>query len=764
MAEGPAVRTPGLPRLSLAGSARSYSPHSDPTPCATCAVSADAMNARAPLPLLLPLAAMLTPAVATVAAVPVADGGNPLLVESTLPFQCPHFDRLRDRHFLPALEAGMREQQAEIEAIARLPAVADFDNTIVALERSGRLLHRALTTFSNLNATDASAAMQQVQQQIAPRLAEHRDAMLLDGCLWARVQAVHAAREQLALDAESAQLLARTHAHFVRAGAALADAPKARLRALNAELSTLTTRFQQNVRAATRDAALVVDSVAELDGLSASQLSAAAEAAKARGLDGKWLLTLQSTSLQPALAQLSSRALRERLYRASIGRATTGVHDNRPVIAAIVALRAERAQLLGHPHHAAWVVEDETAGTVEAVDRMLADLLPAAIASARREAAGIQALIDTQARAAGVEPFRLAPWDWQYYAERVRAAACAFDDADVRPYFEIWNVLERGVFFAAERLYGLSFRQRDDLPRYHPDIRVYDVVDRDGSALGLFIADYYARDSKQGGAWMNAYVSQSRLHGTRPVIANQLNVPKPGADEPTLLSFEEVTAMFHEFGHALHGLLSNVRYRSLAGTAVPRDFVEFPSQYNEMWARDATVLAHFARHHQTGAPLPRTLLARVLAATRFNQGQKITEYLASAVLDQRWHQLSAGRTPAANEVEHFEQQALAEAGLDLPAIAPRYRSTYFSHVFSGGYSAGYYAYLWSEVLARDTERWMQRHGGLDRANGDFLRAKILSRGRSGDVSAMFRSFHGGPSDIGPLLEHRGLQPATPAGP
>jgi len=713
------------------------------------------MNAR----LLLPVAAGL--ALSTFAPIAAAEDANPLLVESPLPLQYPPFDRIRNGHFQPAIEAGMAEERAEMQAIAGDPEAPSFDNTVVAMEKAGGLLDRALTAFSNLNATHTNAEMQKVQQAIAPKLAAHRDAIYLDAALFARVKTLYAQRETLGLDAESAQLLKRSYTQFVRAGAALDDDQKTRLRSLNEQLSSLTTQFQQNVRQATRDHALVVDRVADLDGFSPSQIAAAAEAAKARGLDGQWLITLQNTTLQPGLQQLKSRAMREKLYRASVARATEGPNDNRPVIAAIVRLRAERAKLLGYPNHAAWVLEDETAGTVEAVNRMLAELVPPAVANAKREAADIQKLIDGQQQAGGRKPFKLAPWDWPFYAEQVRAARYAFDDSEVRPYFEIWNVLEKGVFFAAEQLYGIHFKPRSDLPLYHPDTRVYDVFDRDGSVLGIFIADFYARDSKQGGAWMNAYVNQSSLFGLRPVVANQLNVPKPSEGQPTLLSFDEVTTMFHEFGHAAHGLFAASKYPSLSGTAVPRDFVEFPSQYNEMWARDPAVLANFARHHQTGAPLPKALLDKVLAAARFNQGFKTTEYLASAVLDQRWHQLPAGKTPSADGVMAFERAALKQAGLALPTIDPRYHSPFFSHVFSGGYAAGYYAYIWSDVLARDTESWMTRHGGLDRANGDFLRAKVLSRGRSAEVLGLFRSFYGADPDIGPLLEHRGLAATKP---
>jgi len=724
------------------------------------------MKSRHLLPVVtgLMLSACASPAHAEASVAGTVDAANPLMQASPLPLQFPPFDQIRNEHFLPALEAGMRDQLVEIAAIVANPQAPNFDNTLVAMEKSGVLLDRALTVFSSLNATNTNPEMQKIQQTIAPQLAAHRDAIFLNAGLYQRVLAAAATDGAKTLDPESAQLLSRTLTQFRRAGAALGEAQKARLRELNAQLSTLTTQFQQNLRQATKDAAVVVDDAAQLDGFSASQITSAAEAAKARGLDGKWLITLQNTTLQPGLQQLKNRELREKLYRASVGRAVSGATDNRPVVAEIVKLRAERAQLLGYPNHAAWVLEDETAGSTAAVNKMLAELTPPAVANARREAADIQALIDAQAKAAGRKTFKLEAWDWPYYAEQVRAQRYAFDDDAVRPYFEIGNVLEKGVFFAAEKLYGLHFKPRTDLPLYHPDTKVYEVTDRDGSLLGLFIADYYARDSKQGGAWMNSYVTQSQLFGLKPVVANHLNVPKPSEGQPTLLSFDEVTTMFHEFGHALHGLFASAKYPSLSGTSVPRDFVEYPSQFNEMWASDPTVLANYARHWQTGAALDPTLVDKLLAAGRFNQGYETTEYLASAVLDQHWHQLSAGTTPDAAGVVAFEQAALKEAGLALGPVPPRYRSPYFAHVFSGGYAAGYYAYIWSDVLARDSESWMKAHGGLDRANGDFFRAKVLSRGRSTEVLSLFRAFYGADPDPVPLLESRGLVPPRKAKP
>jgi len=473
-------------------------------------------------------------------------------------------------------------------------------------------------------------------------------------------------------------------------------------------------------------------------------------------MQGMWLITLQNTTDQPVLARLSNRELRERIYRESISRGLGGPTDNTAVIAELVRLRAERAALLGYPDHAAYQLADESAGTPEAVRDMIAQVAPAALARAHAEAADIQKLIDAQAAAAGSASFALQPWDWFYYTEKVRKERYDFDQAAVAPYFELDHVLKDGVFYAAHRLYGLNFRERHDLPVYQKDVRVFEVSDADGKPLALFLADYFARDNKQGGAWMSSYVRQSRLLERKPVVANHLNIPKPPHGQPVLLTFDEVTTMFHEFGHALHGMLSDVHYPLLSGTAVPRDFVEYPSQYNEMWAREPSVVAHYARHYQTGAPMPPELLAKVLAAQRFNQGYATTEYLEAAVLDQAWHQITVAEAPSAQQVPAFEQHALDASGLNYPPVPPRYHSTYFAHIFESGYSAGYYAYLWSEVLARDTGEWFHTHGGLTRANGDFLRTRVLSRGRSEDPQVQFRNFYGRAPDIAPLLEYRGL--------
>ena len=688
---------------------------------------------------------------------------NPFAAPSTLPFQLPPFDRIRDADYRPAFDAGMAEQLREVSAIAHSSAAPTFANTIVALERSGRLLERVETTFSNLNACNTDPQMEQIDTDMAPRLTAQRDAIHLNPALWSRVDALYNRRESLHLDPESLQLLTRYHTLFVRAGARLSDAQQARLKDLNKQISALTTRFKQNVLKATTDGAVIVEDVAELDGLSAEQVGAAAAAAAARGLTGKWLIALQNTTTQPVLAQLTNRSMRERIYRASTSRGVGGATDNTAVIAELVLLRAERATLLGFPDHAAYQIADESAGTPEAVRGMIAQVAPAALARTQAEAADLQKVIDAEATAAGKASFALQPWDWSFYAEKVRKSRYDFDQALVAPYFELDHVLEDGVFYAAHQLYGLSFRERHDLPVYQQDVRVFEVFDADGKPLALFLADYFARDNKQGGAWMASYVSQSRLLQQKPVVANHLNVPKPQPGQPVLLTFDEVTTMFHEFGHALHGMLSDVHYPLLSGTAVPRDFVEYPSQYNEMWAREPSVVAHYARHYQTGAPMPPELLAKVLAAQNFNQGYATLEYLEAALLDQAWHQITVAQAPSAQRVPAFERDALQASGLDYAPVPPRYHSTYFAHIFQGGYSAGYYAYLWSEVLARDTGQWFHTHGGLTRANGDFLRARVLSRGRSEDPQVLFRNFYGRAPEIEPLLEYRGLAGAGGGG-
>jgi peptidyl-dipeptidase Dcp len=713
-------------------------------------------NARFVADLLLATTCSLPLTMTSVASTLPAD--NPFARESALPYQLPPLDRIRNEHFAPGLEAGMAEQRKEIDAIAQNGAAPTFENTIVAMEKSGLLLTRVSATFGNLTASNTNSELEKVQTQMAPKLSAHSDAIFLDAKLFARVKKLYDQRASLGLDPESLRLLERYHTLFVRAGAQLSDADKSRLTQLNGQISTLTTEFRQTVLKGVNAGAVLVEDRAELDGMSPEQMAVAAEAAKAAGKEGKFQIALLNTTGQPPLTQLRNRALRERIYKASVGRGWGGEFDTTGLIAQIVKLRAERAALLGYANHAAYVLEDETALTPAAASGMLQQLAPPATANARKEAAEMQALIDAQEKAAGREPFRLQPWDWDFYAEQVRKSKYAFDEAQVRPYFEMDRVLRDGVLFAAQQLHGLTFRERKDLPTYQEDVRVFEVFNPDGSQLGLFLVDWYARSNKRGGAWMNSFVEQSRLLGTKPVVVNNLNIPKPPKGQPTLLTFDEVNTAFHEFGHALHGLLSSVQYPQFSGTNVPRDFVEYPSQYNEMWATEPRVLANYAKHYQTGAAMPQELMDKVLAARKFNQGYATTEYLAAALLDQAWHQLPAGKTPTQGDVDDFEAAALKSAGVDFYAVPPRYRSTYFSHVFASpiGYSAGYYAYIWSEVLARDTEHWFNSNGGLTRANGDRLREKILSKGFSVDALTIFRDFYGKAPEIGPLLESRGL--------
>jgi peptidyl-dipeptidase Dcp len=673
---------------------------------------------------------------------------NPFAHPSTLPYGLPPFDRIRDSDYRAAFLAGMAQQRAEVAAIAHNAQAPSFENTLVALERSGALLDRVSRTFFNLNTSNGTDTMRALETELAPLLAAHDDAIHLDAALFARIARLHALPPEALPDAETRQLLQRYYIEFVRAGAQLSAPDQQQLRTLNLELSTLTTQFRQNVLQATREGAITVRDRAQLAGLSDTQIAAAAAAASARGLtEGAWLLPLQNTTTQPVLAQLRDRSLRERIYRASVARAALGPTDNRPIIARIVRLRAQRAALLGYPSHAAYVLADETAGTPAAVDAMLQQIGSAALQAARRDERELQQL----AVAAPLEP-----WDWQYYAEQLRRQRFAFDQEQVRPYFELDRVLQDGVFYVAHQLYGITFRERHDLPVYQSDVRVFEVFDADGSALGLFLGDYYARDNKQGGAWMDNFVEQSRLLGRRPVIVNNLNIPKPPAGAPTLLSFEEVTALFHEFGHALHGLFSNVQYPALAGTRVARDFVEYPSQFNEMWAREPAVVAHFARHYRSGEPMSTALLTQVIAAQKFNEGYDTTEYVEAAMIDQAWHEIAAAQAPAADGVADFEAAALSARGLQFASVPPRYHSPYFLHIFADDYSAGYYAYLWSEVLARDTGAWLHAHGGITRANGDYLRAHILSRGRTVDAAKLFEDFYGGPPQVGPLLDYLGL--------
>ena len=675
---------------------------------------------------------------------------NPLLDASPLPYQAPPFDRLRDEHFQPALQEGMRQHLAEVARIAGQPEAPTFENTLAALERSGRLLTRAAKAFYALTAAHTNDALQQVEAEEAPRLAAHDDAVYLDDALWRRVEAVHAARHEAGLTAEQVALVERYHRDFVRAGARLGDADKDRLRALNQEEAALTTDFRSRLLAGTKAAGVAVDDAAALAGLTEGEVAAAADAAAQRGLAGRWLLPLQNTTQQPAQASLANRALRERLFAASVGRAERGdANDTRALVRRLAALRAERAALLGFPSYAAFKLDDQMARTPAAALGLLGDLAPAATARARAEAARMQALADEQG--GGVT---LAPWDWQYYAEQVRRAEYELDESQLKPYFELDRVVRDGVFYAATRLFGLTFRERHDVPRYHPDVRVWEVFDADGSPLALFYGDFFERESKRGGAWMDTFVDQSLLLGTRPVVLNVTNFTKPAAGQPALIGLDAVDTLFHEFGHALHGMLSRVEYATLSGTSVPRDFVEFPSQFYEHWALDAEVFANYARHHETGAPMPAALVERIRRSRTFDQGYATTEYLAAAFLDLAWHTLPAGAPVP--EVGDFEAAALARHGVDLPLVPPRYRTSYFAHAWGGDYAAGYYAYLWAEVLDHDAFAWFVEHGGLTRENGERLRAHVLSRGGAADPGAMYRAFRGRDPRVEPLLAYRGL--------
>jgi len=681
---------------------------------------------------------------------------NPLLAESTLPYRMPPFDKIKDEHFQPALEQGIAEEQKEADAIAKQTEKPTFENTIVALEKMGRLLDRSHRIFANFTGANTNPTLQKIDKEMAPKFSAHSDAIHLNGPLFARVEALYNEREKAGLDPESKWLLERYYKDFVRAGARLSDPDKTRLKAMNAELATLQTTFEQNVLKEKNAASIVVNDRSELTGLSDNEIAAAAAAAKADGKEGKFVIRLLNTSGQPSLASLQNRPLREKIMQTSLARNSHGGEwDNKEVVIRIAKLRAERAALLGYANHAAYQLDDQTAKDVPTVNKLLSDLAPAAVANAKREGADMQAIIDQEKGG-----FQLAACDWDFYSEKVRKARYDFDGAQLKPYFEFDHVLIDGVFFAATKLYGITFKERKDLPSYLPEVRIFEVFNADGKPLALFIADFYARPSKRGGAWMNQYVSQSTLLGTKPVVANHLNIPKPPAGEPTLLTYDEVNTAFHEFGHALHGMFSNVKFPRFSGTSVPRDFVEYPSQVNEMWATWPEILKNYAKHYKTGAPMPPELLDKMRAAEKFNQGFKTTEYLASSLLDQSWHQLKPEQVPA--DPLAFEAEALKKAGVDYPPVPPRYRSTYFSHAFLGGYSAGYYSYLWSEVLDAQSVEWFKQRGGLKRENGDHFRQTLLSRGGSDEALKLFRNFTGGDPDVAPLLKRRGLDKTAPA--
>lgn len=678
---------------------------------------------------------------------------NPLLTESTLPYHLPPFAQIKNEHFAPAFAQGMAEELQEIAAITANTAAPTLENTVIALERSGETLKRATGVFGILTGADTNPTLQKLEREMAGKFAAHRDAIRLNPALFARLQTLHTARASLGLDPESDRLLDRYYKDFVRGGAKLGEADKTKLRALNAELAKLSTEFSQRVLNEINASLVFVATREELAGLPDAAIAAAAAAAQSAGRDGQFALGLTNTSGQPPLTLLTNRTVRERLMQASLARGSRGGEfDTRTTVAALARLRAERAQLLGYASHAALQLEEQTARTVDTVNRLLTQLAAPAVANARREAADMQAIVDREKGG-----FTVAACDWDLYSEKVRQARYAFDESQLRPYYELRRVLVDGVFYAATKLYGITFQERPDLKGYHPDMLTFEVFNADGSPLALFLGDFYARPTKRGGAWANAYVPQSGLRGTKPVIGNHLNIPHPPAGQPTLLTHDEVNTLFHEFGHALHGMFSAVKYPRFAGTSVPRDFVEYPSQVNEMWATWPAVLTHYAKHYQTGAPLPPELLAKVAAAAKFNQGFKTTEYLAAALLDQAWHQLKPDEVPSADGVLAFEAAALKKAGVDFAPVPPRYRSTYFSHAFAGGYSAGYYSYLWSEVLDAHSVDWITSHGGLTRQNGDHFRATLLSRGGSDEAMTLFRNFTGAEPDIKPLLRRRGLE-------
>ena len=676
---------------------------------------------------------------------------NPFSRVSQLQMSYPEFNLIRNEHYLPAFEFGMKEHLREVREIAEQEEAPTFENTIIALELSGQVYSRVSRVFFSMSSAHTNIEIRRLEQELAPELASHEDSIFLNNKLFLRIEQLYETRDHLGLDEESKRLLEQTYRDFQRAGAALDLEQKERLKEFNAELAGLETLFSQNILNEANELAIIVESREELAGISESRINSAAEEAIKRGLEGSFVIPLLNTSGQPLLSTMRNRELRERVHNTSLSRGNRGGEfDNRENLSRILKLRARKAQLLGYENHAHYILENQTAESVEAVNQRLTQLAIPAAENVAKEADELELLIDEESLG-----FDLESWDWDFYSERLRRERFNFDASQLRDYFELDNVLKRGVFYAAENLFGISFEERFDLPVYHEDVRVFEIKDHNKEVLALFIADFYARSSKRGGAWMNSYVTQSNLTGEKPVIANHLNITKPGDGEPTLLSFDEVTTMFHEFGHALHGMFSQVEYPSFSGTRVPRDFVEYPSQVNEMWASSPQVLRNYAIHYRSNEPLPVELLEKVLAAQSFNQGFSTAEYLAASIIDQAFHQLSPAEIPSANDIMSFESLALEDAGLAIPAVPPRYRATYFNHIM-GGYSAGYYSYIWSEVLDADTVEWFKENGGLRRANGDHFRETLLSRGGSRDAMQMYRNFRGRDAQISPLLKRRGL--------
>ncbi|MDI3363393.1 peptidyl-dipeptidase Dcp [Pantoea sp. V108_6] len=673
---------------------------------------------------------------------------NPFFNVSSLPYHTPPFDQIQETDFLPALQAGMEEKRQEVLAIATNPEAATFLNTCEALEKSGQLLTRVSLVFNAMTSAHTSPYLQQVDEDIAPQLTALNDEIMLNRPLFSRIDQVYLQRNPL--DAESKRLVEVLWQRFQLAGANLPETQKQQLKALNQEAARLSTQFTNKLLAATKAGGLVVNDVQQLAGLSPSDLAVAQAAAAARGLENAWLLVLQNTTQQPALQSLEDRPTRQALFQAAMTRSEKNDdNDTRALVLRLAQVRAEQAKLLGFASFAAWQLQDQMARTPDAAFAFMRNIVPAARARAEREAAAIQQTIDSQQG-----NFTLGAWDWNFYAEQVRRAQYDLDESQIKPYFELNSVLEKGVFWAATQLYGIQFTQRHDLPVYHPDVQVYEIFDTDGSGMALFYTDFFKRDSKGGGAWMSNFVNQSTLLDEKPVIYNVCNYTKPANGEPALLSWDDVITLFHEFGHTLHGLFASQRYPSLSGTETPRDFVEFPSQINEHWASEPQVFRHFARHYQTGEAMPAALHEKIIRAGKFNKGYEMTELLAAALLDLHWHSLE-GKTPV-QSVDAFEQQALRSDDIDLAAVPPRYRSSYFQHIWGGGYSAGYYAYIWTQMLADDGYQWFVEHGGLTRENGDIFRQKILSRGNSSDLKALYESWRGGAPQLEPMLKNRGL--------
>ncbi|MEO8378263.1 MAG: M3 family metallopeptidase [Acidobacteriota bacterium] len=679
-----------------------------------------------------------------------ASAENPFFAASTLQYEAPPFDRIKDEHYKPALEEGMKRQMAEIETIANNPEAPTFANTIEPMEKSGELLTRTAKVFFNLTQSNTNDALQAVETEEGPKLSAHQDSIYLNPKLFARVKALYDARETAAPDAEGKALLEKYRRNFVRAGALLSAEDQQKLRALNQEETKLTTQFREHILADTDESAVVVDNLSDLDGLPAADIAAASEAAKAKKLTDKWVLSLQNTTQQPPLASLKNRALRERLFKASASRGNHGGgNDTKAIILRLASLRADRAKLLGFPTYAAFSLDDQMAKTPATAFKLMTDLAAPVTGKARAEAVRIQQLIDAQQGG-----FQLQPWDWDFYSEQVRKAEYDLDESQVKPYFELEGVLRDGVFFAANKLYGLTFKERKDLPVYQPDVRVFEVFDTDGKSIALYYADFFSRPNKGGGAWEDSFVDQSGLLGRKPVVVNVTNFTKPAPGQPALLSSDNVTTIFHEFGHALHGMMSNVRFPTFSGTSVPRDFGEVPSQFNEHWALEPTVLANYAKHYQTGAPMPQALVDKIKKSATFNIGYATGEYLQSALLDMAWHDHAAGTTP--KDVDGFEREALARYQVAMTQVPPRYHTTYFSHIWGGGYSAGYYAYLWSDVIDEDAWGWFQEHGGLTRENGQRFRDMVLSRGGTLNAGEMYRAFRGRDATVDALRKNKGL--------